>query len=136
MKHIKKWTMNDGFTLLESIFSLFVVMISFSLLLTALPLVKKISEFDVSIEEEMAMAKIRETVLFGSDMEIYPDELFFFSMEEHVYLTLDRDRIVRRDGYLIFMDGLENSEFVQKGNCVFLKYERNNIQKERFVGCK
>ena len=128
--------MNKGFTLLESVFSLFVITISFSLLLSALPLIKKINEFDISIEEEMALAKLRETVLYGSDIEVSPDELFFYSMEEHMYLVLERNRIVREDGYVIFMDGLEDSEFIEKGNCIFLRYERKNIQKERFLGCK
>lgn len=128
--------MNKGFTLLESVFSLFVITISFSLLLSALPLIKKINEFDISIEEEMALAKLRETVLYGSDIEVSPDELFFYSMEEHMYLVLERNRIVREDGYMIFMDGLEDSEFIEKGNCIFLRYERKNIQKERFLGCK
>lgn len=128
--------MNKGFTLLESVFSLFVITISFSLLLSALPLIKKINEFDISIEEEMALAKLRKTVLYGSDIEVSPDELFFYSMEEHMYLVLERNRIVREDGYMIFMDGLEDSEFIEKGNCIFLRYERKNIQKERFLGCK
>ena len=136
MINIMKKHMNKGFTLLESIFSLFIVSLSLSLLFTALPLLKKMNEFEVSIEEEIALAKIRETLLFASDIEYSPFELFFYTMEDMVTLTLEYDRIVRHDGYLIFMDGLEESEFIEKNHCIYLRYRRNDIEKERFLVCE
>ena len=82
MINFMKKHMNKGFTLLESIFSLFIVSLSLSLLFTALPLLKKINEFDVSIEEEIALAKIRETLLFASDiLDIRLDKLSIFNYE-------------------------------------------------------
>lgn len=137
MKKLIKIKFNqNGFTLLESIFSLFVVSIGLSLLITALPLLSKINQFDVYIEEEIALEKIREIILFASSIEVYSDEIIFYSMEDDASLILERTRIVRTPGYLILMDGLEQSEFAKKGSCIYLKYERNNIQKQRFLGCK
>ena len=96
--------------------------------ITALPLLKKINEFDVSIEEEIALAKIRETLLFASDIEYSPFELFFYTMEDMVTLTLEYDRIVRHDGYLIFMDGLEESEFIEKDDLSFYKLNQKGLK--------
>ena len=46
-KHI-----NNGFTLIESIFSLFIITISMSLLIQTLPVIRRILHYDLNIEEE------------------------------------------------------------------------------------
>ena len=133
---MKKPINKNGFSLIESILSLFIVTLSFSLLYCVFPLLSTVSQYDVSIEEELALSKLRETILYASDIEFSESELFFYSMEKQMTLVLEKNRIVRKDGYLIYMDGLESSRFIKKGKCIYLKYERKNIHKERFLGCE
>ena len=115
-----KKPINKGFTLLESIFSLFILSLSLSLLINTLPLLKAISRFDVSIEEEIALSKLREIILLASDISFNEFELSFYTKEDFMTLTLEKNRIVLKDGYVIYMDDLDNSRFVKKGNCYYL----------------
>lgn len=128
--------MSKGFSLIETIFSLFVFSLSMSLFLLYLPIIMRLTEFHIPIEEEIALKQLRELILFASDIEFNPNELSFYYMDDLVCLSLEKGRIVRKDGYIIYMDGLENSSFIKKENCIYLNYEKNGEKKKRFLGCK
>ncbi len=123
---------NNGFTLIESIFSLFIITISMSLLIQTLPIIRKIINYDLNVAEEIGIKQIQELVLLGTDFLFTEDELRFYYMGEDITLEIDDDRIVRTDGYVIYLEGIEDAYFSQKGSCFYLNYEN----KKRFIGCE
>ena len=127
-KHI-----NNGFTLIESIFSLFIITISMSLLIQTLPIMRRILHYDLNIEEEIGIKQIQELILLGTDFIFEEDELRFYYMGEDISLEIDDDRIVKTDGYLIYLEGIEDAYFSKKGSCFYLNYDNN---KKRFLGCE
>lgn len=127
---------NKGTTLIEMVFSLVIVMCGMGLLTTILPLIQNIHTFDLNSEDEVAIRQIRHLLLFGSEIEFYEDELIFFYLGEQVSLTLDMDRLIRRDGYVIYMEGIHNSSFSKKENCFYLNYEKRDKKIQRFIGCQ
>ena len=126
-KHI-----NEGFTLIESIFSLFIITVSMSLLIQTFPIIRKLINYDLNIDEIIGIKQIQELILLGTDFLFNEDELRFYYMGEDVTLEIDDDRIVRTDGYIIYLEGIEDAYFSQKGSCFYLNYEN----KKRFLGCE
>lgn len=132
---MKKLT-NKGFTLLESLFSLLILSLGISLLISIFPCIKKLSSYSLDVEEEIAFYKLRELMLLANDITFSRDQLWFFYMENDVNLTIENNRIVRSEGYVIYMEGVENAFFEKKESCYYLNYERNNEKKRRFLGCE
>lgn len=101
-----------------------------------LPIIKKINDYSFDIEEEIALNQLRELILFSNDITFGKYQLWFFYMENDVSLTIEKNRIVRSEGYVIYMDGLEKAYFSKKKSCYYLNYERNGKEKTRFLGCE
>ena len=131
IKNMKKHT-NKGFTLIETIFSLFVITISMSLLMQIFPIIRKITNYDLNIDLEIAIKQIQEVILLGKDFIFEEDELRFYYMGDDIYLRIDGDRIVRTDGYVIYMEGIEDAYFSKRGSCFYL----NIKDQKRFLGCE
>lgn len=125
-----------GFTLIESLFSLFILSLSISLLTMVLPCLLVMEKYHVTIEDEIALYQLRKLILYASDITFTEEELNFYYMEDFVSLSLEKGRVVRKKGYVIYMDGLTDSYFSKKKGCLFLNYEKNKTQKKRFLGCE
>ena len=132
MIHTMNKHINNGFTLIETIFSLFIITISISLLIQTFPILRKISNYDLHIDEEIGIKQIQELVLLGTDFLFDESELRFYYMQEDISLEIDENRLVRTDGYVIYLEDIEDAYFSKKGSCYYLNY--NNTK--RFLGCE
>ena len=130
-KNMKTLT-NKGFTLIEAIFSLFIISISMSLLIQVFPILKNCSNDGLNIDFEIGIKQLQELILLGTDFIFEDDEIRFYYMGKDVFLKIDENRIVRTDGYIIYLDDVENAYFSKKGSCFYLNYEN----KQRFLGCE
>ena len=74
MKNMKKH-INEGFTLIESIFSLFIITVSMSLLIQTFPIIRKLINYDLNIDEIIGIKQIQELILLGTDFLFNEDEL-------------------------------------------------------------
>ena len=128
---MKKLT-NKGFTLIESIFSLIIISISMSLLIQIYPILNKCVNYELNIDFEIGLKQIQECILLGTDFIFGEDELRFYYMGKDVIIKIDDDRVVRTDGYLIYLENLDDAYFSKKGSCFYLNYE----DKKRFLGCE
>lgn len=121
--------------MIEMLLSLFIFSLSMTLLTMSIPLIHRLQDIHVDIEDEIALYQLRQLLLYASEIQYNEDELNFFYFEKEASLVLEKNRIVRKDGYVIYMEDIEKSYFTQKGDCFYISYEKNNKRKERFLGC-
>ena len=121
--------------MIEMLLSLFIFSLSMALLTMSIPLIHRLQDIHLDIEDEIALYQLRQLLLYASEIQYYEDELNFFYFEKEASLVLEKNRIVRKDGYVIYMEDIEKSYFTQKGDCFYISYEKNNKRKERFLGC-
>lgn len=124
-----------GFTLIEALFALVIMSFSIVLCTSMFPALKTMMTFRYPIEEEIALRQLRRTLLLSEDIVVYPNELSFWYKDDWFSLIQDGSRLVRVEGYLIYMDEIDNVEFVETKGCVYLRYERNEKKKERLLVC-
>lgn len=135
IRFMKKDT-NKGFTLIEMILSMMVFSISILLLSSCLRIIHSLSKTHYPIEEEIALKQLRTMISLSSDIVYQNDALEFYYLGKQGGLYIEQDRLVRKDGYVIYLNGLKNAGFIKKGACYFIRYERENKQHERFLGCQ
>lgn len=126
---------SKGYTMLEMLLSLFVFSLSISLLTMVLPLMHKLQNFHVAVDDEIALYQLRHLLLIASEIRCHEDELNFFYLEKEARLILEKNRLVRKDGYVIYMENIKEGSFIQKGDCFYISYEKDAKRKERFLGC-
>ena len=103
-----------------------------SLFIQTLPIIKKCSNFNLNIDFEIGLKQIQELILLGTDFIFSEDEIRFYTMGKDVILKIDGNRIVRTDGYIIYLEHIEDAYFSKKGSCFYL----NNKEGKRFLGCE
>lgn len=127
---------NKGTTLIEMLISLFIIGITVSLLAGCLTLFRRIEKFDYPLEEEIAFYQLRQILSISSDIQIEPEKLTFLYKGETAYLIIENERLIRKEGYVIYLDNLKWGQFEKQLNCIYLHYERGHGEQKRFLGCK
>ena len=124
-----------GFTMIEALFSLMILSFSFVLLAIGLPSLHKVTAVRYPVEEEIALRQIRRMLLLSEDIQCSGTQLDFWYQDDWFTLLLDGNRLVRVDGYLIYMENIDSLEFREKKGCIYLYYEKNQKAKERLLVC-
>lgn len=132
---MKKLT-NKGFTMVESLLSLFIVSLGMSLFISIIPYIKKLNEMDVDIDVEIGLMQLRDIMLTSSEVLFDIYELRFYYQGKDISLEIIDDRVVRKDGFVIYLEGLEYPYFSQKESCYYLNYEKDFEIETRFLGCE
>lgn len=127
---------NKGTTLIEMLISLFIIGITVSLIAGCLTLFRRIEKFDYPLEEEIAFYQLRQILSISSDIQIEPEKLTFLYKGETAYLIIENERLIRKEGYVIYLDNLKWGQFEKQLNCIYLHYERGHGEQKRFLGCK
>lgn len=127
---------NKGTTLIEMLISLFIIGITVSLLAGCLTLFRRIEKFDYPLEEEIAFYQLRQILSISSDIQIESEKLTFLYKGEIAYLIIENERLIRKEGYVIYLDNLKWGQFEKQLNCIYLHYERGHGEQKRFLGCK
>lgn len=133
---MKKDIKTKGFTLVEMLMSLFVFSMSMSILVSSLPILSKIQKNHIEIEEEIAFKQLRNLLAIASEIKFSEEELDFYYLQKQCSLIIDHNRVYRTDGYVIYLENIKNARFLKKGSCIYLNYERNERNKERFLACE
>lgn len=136
MNNSNKLTSNKGFTLVECLLALSITSLSMVLLSTSLPLLKRIQISRLNIEDEIALIQVRKMLLYSHDILFSQDELLFYTMGKEASLLFHEDRLVKVDGFVIYMENIPMAYFTKKKGCIYLNYEREFTVYERFLTCQ
>lgn len=126
---------HKGFTMIEALLALTILCFSFTLLSSSLPVLKSMIQIRFAIEDEIALRQLRRLLLLSEDIQMNTYDLTFWYQDNWYSLIQDKDRLIRKEGYMIYMEGLEYIEFKEKGNCIYLYYEKENNSYERLLIC-
>lgn len=130
--------MNKGFTSIEVLLSLWIVSFSMLLLSSVLPTIGKLIQPDSFIQDQIGLRQLRHILLLSENIKITDDSLNGWLYNEEYTLSFDRQRLVKTPGYEIMLTDLTSADFIAKGECIYLVYQKKDSAKscERWLTCK
>lgn len=127
---------SEGFTLLEVLIALLCISIACSLLLHIIVVMKTLATNDYLVEDNLALHQMRFILAQSKEMEAMDAQLMFSYQGEMRYFVYDRQRIVKRDGYEIFMQDIDGASFVEKEGCFYMNWKRKENEKQALLTCE
>lgn len=101
--------------------------------ITMLPIVVSIMSFSSNlnfsyseVNDELALVDLRRILLCSYDVNNSGNCLDFIYNNENFSLSLINRRLVLSPGYQMFLDNVDNLEFIEEGNSIYVKYLKNN----------
>lgn len=127
---------DQGFTMIEMVAMLGCMGLCAILLSALIVFLARLNIKDDTAEDAIALRQIQLILAQGKQLEVQGDTLTFLYHGNHCYLTLYEDKLIKRDGFEVMMQGLDEVSFRKEGVCVFLRYERNSQKKEVMLACE
>ena len=119
-----KRSIKNGFTMIDALLSLLVFSIVTLCILVFLQTCLKMLNMDMLQQEQMAVIQLREILSLSKDIEVQSHELTMNYKHESIWIGQDKDRLVKKEGYEILMEGVKNVAFYQKDEEIFLSYSK------------
>lgn len=119
-----KSSIKNGFTMIDALLSLLVFSIVTLCILVFLQTCLKMLNMDMLQQEQMAVIQLREILSLSKDIEVQSHELTMNYKHESIWIGQDKDRLVKKEGYEILMEGVKNVAFYQQDEEIFLSYSK------------
>lgn len=119
-----KRSIKNGFTMIDALLSLLVFSIVTLCILVFLQTCLKMLNMDMLQQEQMAVIQLREILSVSKDIEVQSHELTMNYKHESIWIGQDKDRLVKKEGYEILMEGVKNVAFYQQDEEIFLSYSK------------
>ena len=119
-----KRSIKNGFTMIDALLSLLVFSIVTLCMLVFLQTSLKMLNMDMLQQEQMAVIQLREILSLSKDIEVQSHELTINYKHESIWIGQDKDRLVKKEGYEILMEGVKNVAFYQQEEEIFLSYSK------------
>lgn len=124
---------SKGFTLLESVFALWIVSFCLVLLVSCMQLMRNIELSNLYAQDDMALYKIRLMLALSKDVEEVNDNLDFSYENTNYTMYLYEDKIILIPGYQVLLQDVDNMYIEVSNNVYYLVYERENKITKRFI---
>lgn len=119
-----KRSIKNGFTMIDALLSLLVFSIVTLCMLVFLQTSLKMLNMDMLQQEQMAVIQLREILSLSKAIEVQSNELTMNYKHESIWIGQDKDRLVKKEGYEILMEGVKNVAFYQQEEEIFLSYSK------------
>lgn len=119
-----KRSIKNGFTMIDALLSLLVFSIVTLCMLVFLQTSLKMLNMDMLQQEQMAVIQLREILSLSKDIEVQSHELTMNYKHESIWIGQDKDRLVKKEGYEILIEGVKNVAFYQQEEEIFLSYSK------------
>ena len=126
----------EGFTMIEMILTLMILSIC-TLLLSRIAYI--ISRYDLQDErnsDEIAVLQLQLMVAQGSAYSVDPDTLFMRYHGEDVQLLQYQDKLVKRPGYEVILQQLDQVSFNKIDTCIYIEWKRNDTDEKALLTCE
>lgn len=110
--------------MIDALLSLLVFSIVTLCILVFLQTCLKMLNMDMLQQEQMAVIQLREILSLSKDIEVQSHELTMNYKHESIWIGQDKDRLVKKEGYEILMEGVKNVAFHQQDEEIFLSYSK------------
>lgn len=81
-------------------------------------------------QEQLAILQLRQLLSLSREIEVYDDYLTMIYGQEEIKLIQHQDRLVRKEGYMIYMEGVEDVSFEQLDNKIYLNFRKDDQAKK------
>lgn len=119
-----KRSIKNGFTMIDALLSLLVFSIVTLCMLVFLQTSLKMLNMDMLQQEQMAVIQLREILSLSKAIEVQSHELTMNYKHESIWIGQDKDRLVKKEGYEILMEGVKNVSFYKRDEEIFLSYSK------------
>ena len=85
------------------------------------------------INDELALAQLREQMLIAYDMYVTSDQIDFIYKNKDFKLSLVNNKLLLQPGTQIYLADIDDLRFETRNGCVYVVYERNNKTYERVI---
>ncbi len=119
-----KRSIKNGFTMIDALLSLLVFSIVTLCMLVFLQTSLKMLNMDMLQQEQMAVIQLREILSLSKDIDVQSHELTMNYKHESIWIGQDKDRLVKKEGYEILMEGVKNVAFYKRDEEIFLSYSK------------
>lgn len=120
MKRYKK----NGFTLIESLLGLMVSLIVSFLVMMLISTCQHLISLDTYQQDQFAILQIRQLVSLASEQEVKDGVLYLIINHEEYEMGMDENRLVRREGYEIYLENVDDVYFEQEEDSIYLLYHK------------
>lgn len=137
-KLFKKFTtIYEGFTLVETIFSMLVVSLSL-LFFTAFLQICKRESWELSYKEVDSSIMQLQKLYVLSENTFVENEMWFFELNgEEMNFYEDENKLILEPGYQVFFMNYEELYFYEEAGCLYLHMKTSEkSEQERIVGCE
>ncbi len=134
MKGSKKVMNVKGFTLSEVLIALTCVLIAILLCMPIISSIAYMQKPSYLSEDRLAIYQLRLLLAQSNDISIKDESLYFLYQKEPQVLQYDRNRLVRKKGYEIFMQSVDDLYFEQREECFYVVWQREK-KTENSITC-
>ena len=124
----------NGFTLVELLLGMILATIIASICMLQAGVLVKGIQVKPDHQEQFAILQIRELVSLSAHASVRDHDLVLYENGEEEILEFDQNRLVKRPGYEIFMENLEDVYFEQKYQKLDLVFTKNKRTKTFQIG--
>lgn len=135
MKGSKKVMNVKGFTLSEVLIALTCVLIAILLCMPIISSIAYMQKPSYLSEDRLAIYQLRLLLSQSNDISIKDESLYFLYQKEPQVLQYNRNRLVRKKGYEIFMQSVDDLYFEQREECFYVVWQRGKKQKTALLAC-
>lgn len=121
---IKKSTPN-GFTMIEALLALFISLIVSFCAVVYLRTCVLFINYRPNHQDQFAILQLRQIVAISKDRQVKEKALYMIYEHEEIRIEFDRNRLVKRDGYEILMENIDDAEFIEEDEKVYLRYQKD-----------
>ena len=139
MKKYRIYTLhlhNDGFTLIETIFSLLISSLCLVMLGAIFPMISRITNNASYIDDRLGILQVRMILAQSRNITLFHDELQFQFQNEDFKFRILNHKLVKQKGYEIFLQEIDNGSFFKAGDCITLRYDKDGKRNEAILYCE
>ena len=118
---------HKGFILKDYLLSLVIMLMLLPIVISSLKIISHYEINDERIQDEIAIAQLRDKMLLGMDFRVTPTILEYRIGEENWQLIYQNERVYLAPGYQLFLDNVESCLFKQTGNTLFIEYQKDGV---------
>lgn len=116
----------NGFTLIEALLALLITLIISLCMVVFLRTCLLYLQFRPSHQDQMAIIQLRQIAAISSDIRVEDEKLYMIYNHEEINVGFDKRRLVRKDGYEILMENLDDAYFIEDDEKFYLIYTRSD----------
>ncbi len=125
--------MNKGFTLIETLLSLFITMICLLLISSCIQLMNRMELTNESAKDDLSLYNLRLILALSTDVEVEYHCVDFNYQNDMFTLSLNDDTLILQPGYQVFLQNVDGLFFEQSKDDLYITYERDGVHVKRFL---